>query len=249
MTIRAVIFDLDGTLVQTEKLKAHSYVSALQELSLIPIKEETVIDAFKELVGLSRAEVSQGLLEKFNLEDAARARMPEFSVSSPWQAFAQIRLKYYEQLIIDPQVIRENIWPHNMTLLDEVRRSGCRIGLATMSYCPQVNRILDALDLRDSFDFVASRDDVENGKPDPEIYALVSNALEVPPNETLVIEDSPSGVRAALSAGMHVIAVTTQLTDASFKKNVLLNERWVVHDARLLPQVINNMMTEQQIVA
>jgi HAD superfamily hydrolase (TIGR01509 family) len=245
MTIRAVIFDLDGTLVQTERLKAYSYASALQELSPIPIKEQTILEAFKELVGLSRAEVSQGLLEKFNLKEEARDRMPEFGVSSPWQAFAQIRLKYYEQLIVDPQVIRDNIWPHNMTLLTEVRRTGCRIGLATMSYCPQVNRILDVLNLHDSFDFVASRDDVENGKPDPEIYTLVSNMLEVPPNETLVIEDSPSGVKAALSAGMHVIAVTTPYTKDAFQNRLILDERWVVHDAKQLPQLVNDLMREE----
>lgn len=245
MTIRAIIFDLDGTLVQTERLKAFSYAKAIQELSRIKIDDSAVLEAFKEFVGLSRVEVSQGLLEKFDIEETARARMAEFGVTSPWQAFAQIRLNYYEQLIVEPQVIRDNTWPHNMSLLAEARRTGCRVGLATMSSCLQVNRILGALNLHGSFDFVASRDDVENGKPDPEIYSLVSKELGVPSNETLVIEDSPSGVKSSLAAGMHVIAVTTQFTKSSFLTKPILDERWVVHDPTLLLQTVKKMMEEE----
>jgi beta-phosphoglucomutase-like phosphatase (HAD superfamily) len=114
-----------------------------------------------------------------------------------------------------------------------------------MSYCPQVNHILDALNLRDTFDFVASRDDVEHGKPDPEIYSLVAKVLGIPPEETLAIEDSPSGVKAALAAGMHVIAVTTQFTKTSFKQNPILDERWVVHDPTMLHAVFERITRDQ----
>jgi beta-phosphoglucomutase-like phosphatase (HAD superfamily) len=62
------------------------------------------------------------------------------------------------------------------------------------------------------FDFVASRDDVEQGKPDPEIYLLVAQELAIAPEACLVIEDSPSGVETALAAGMHCLAVTTPFT-------------------------------------
>lgn len=114
-----------------------------------------------------------------------------------------------------------------------------------MSSCLQVNRILDTLNLHGSFDFVASRDDVENGKPDPEIYSLVSKGLGVPSNEALVIEDSPSGVKSDLAAGMHVIAVTTQFTKSSFITKPILDERWVVHDPTLLLQTVKKMMEEE----
>lgn len=241
MSLKAVIFDLDGTLVQTEKIKAYSYAKALQELSDKPIKKELVFEAFKSLVGLSRSEVAKGLLEKFSLEETARERMTEFGVTTPWQAFVQIRLKYYNQLIFNPDTIRSSTWPHAISLLLRVRQSGYKVGLATMSYCPQVNYILDTLNIRDSFDFVASRDDVEHGKPDPEIYNLVARVLGIPSEESLVIEDSPSGVKAALSAGMRVIAVTTQFTHSYFRENSILDAQWVVHDPQMLPIVFRKM--------
>jgi beta-phosphoglucomutase len=75
---KAVIFYLDGTLVQTEKLKALSYARAAAELKGGDLVEEDVIEGFKEVVGQSRKEVSTYLLAKFGLGDAARSRMEEF---------------------------------------------------------------------------------------------------------------------------------------------------------------------------
>ena len=81
--IQAMIFDLDGTLVQTERLKAISYAQAAVELCPDALTEAQVIEAFKEVVGLSRQEVAATLMERFGLEDAARARMAEFGVNTP----------------------------------------------------------------------------------------------------------------------------------------------------------------------
>jgi HAD superfamily hydrolase (TIGR01509 family) len=243
--IRAIIFDLDGTLVQTEKLKAMSYAKAVVDLCPQEIQEAEVVDAFKEVVGLSRKEVAERLMGRFDLEESLRRRISEFGVDSPWQAFIQVRLRYYEELLADPDILRRNQWPHNIALLQEARNANCLLGLATMSYCTQVQRILKILDLDDTFDFVASRDDVENGKPDPEIYNLVASELSVPVEECLVIEDSPIGVEAALAAGMWVIAVTTPFTREAFRKNHLLDQRWVVDDPKMLPQVLSDLVAEQ----
>jgi beta-phosphoglucomutase len=241
-----MIFDLDGTLVQTEKLKAMSYAKAVVDLCPREIQEAEVIDAFKEVVGLSRKEVAERLIGRFDLGESLRKRMGEFGVDTPWQAFIQVRLRYYEELLADPDILRRNQWPHNMALLKEARKANCLLGLATMSYCAQVQRILKILELEDTFDFVASRDDVEHGKPDPEIYNLVASQLAVPAGECLVIEDSPSGVKAALAAGMWVIAVTTPFTREAFHRNHLLDQRWVVNDPKMLPQVLNNLIAEQK---
>ena len=105
---QAVIFDLDGTLVQTEKLKAISYARAAVELCPRSprgprkprnIDEKEVIEAFKEVVGSSRQEVSQFLIERFELEKAASSLMNEFGVPTPWQAFAQVRLRIYDKML------------------------------------------------------------------------------------------------------------------------------------------------------
>ena len=117
--IRAMIFDLDGTLVQTEKLKATSYARAAVELCPYEIQEKEVIEAFKDVVGLSRQEVAASLVKRFDLAERAQGRMAEFGVSTAWQAFVQIRLVIYQEMLANPQVIRENQWPHNMALLDQ----------------------------------------------------------------------------------------------------------------------------------
>lgn len=242
--IRAMIFDLDGTLVQTEKLKALSYAKAVVDLCPQEVREAPVIEAFKEVVGLSRKEVAERLIERFHLTESLQKRMNDLGVDTPWQAFIQVRLRYYEEILADPDILCNNQWPHNMALLQAARNAKCQLGLATMSYCTQVQRILKILNLEGAFDFVASREDVEHGKPDPEIYHLVAAELAVPAEECLVIEDSPSGVKAALAAGMWVIAVTTPFTREAFRKNHLLDERWIVDDPDTLPQVLNNLVAE-----
>ncbi len=243
--IEAMIFDLDGTLVQTEKLKAFSYAKAAMELRP-ELGENTVYEAFKDVVGLSRHEVAQKLVSRFDLEAAATERMAEFSVDTPWQAYIQVRMQIYSEMLMDPQVLLDNQWPHNISLLQRARQTCDKVGLATMSYCPQVQRVLDILGLQEDFDFVASRDDVENGKPDPEIYLLVANELGIPPSKCLVIEDSPTGVQAALAAGMSCIAVGTPFTRKALHAPDLLDERWIVDDPGDLFNVVEQMLTTQR---
>ena len=84
--INTVIFDLDGTLVQTEILKADSYARAVVELSSDAIAEKDVVKVFKEVVGRSRREVAQTILDRFHLEEASRKHIPDFQVDKPWQA-------------------------------------------------------------------------------------------------------------------------------------------------------------------
>lgn len=244
--IQAIVFDLDGTLVQTERLKAISYARAVRELCPFETSEEEVVEAFKEVVGLPRREVARALVERFALENVAQARMTEFAVHTPWQAFVQIRLRHYEAMLADPAVLRNSRWPHNIELLQEARRVSCKLGLATMSHWSQVQRVLEVLELTDAFDIVASRDDVESGKPDPEIYLLVAHELALPPAHCLVIEDSPTGVKAALAAGMQCIAVTTPFTRKHLQAKRLLDKRWIVDDPGTLRSVVQQMMADQR---
>ena len=189
--IRAMIFDLDGTLVQTERLKALSYVRAAVELCPDTIDEAEVMEAFKRVVGLPRRQVALALMGRFGLEKKARKRMEELGVSTPWQAFVQLRLRYYEGLLADPDVLRNNQWAHNVGLLDAARRTGCKTALATMSRCEHAQRVLAVLELTNAFDFVATRDDVERGKPDPEIFELVARELDVPAAESVWLSRTP----------------------------------------------------------
>jgi beta-phosphoglucomutase len=255
--IKAMVFDLDGTLVQTERLKALSYARAAIELGSFgsaqdrpyTLSEPDAVAAFKDLVGLPRREVAQGLVERFGLDEAARSRMAEFGVETPWQAYVQVRMRFYDAMLADPEVLRSNQWPHNVALLQTARQAGCKVGLATMSRCQQAQRVLEILDLGNAFDFVATRDDVEHGKPDPEIYLLVAQELGVAASECLVIEDSPAGVKAALSAGMHVVAVSTPFTREGLHQAGLLPAGHIVDDPSLLTQVVEHVVSQHAVGA
>jgi beta-phosphoglucomutase-like phosphatase (HAD superfamily) len=228
--IQALIFDLDGTLVQTEILKAQSYAKAAVELGKDRFTENDVVEAFKGVVGLPRQEVAQNLMRQFELETAAAGRMSEFDVLTPWQAFVQVRMKIYESMLADPLAIMKYRCPYNLDLLIWARQRKFKTGLATMSHCTQAHRILRILDILYEFDFVATRDDVNTGKPDPEIYLMVVHEFDLEPDNCLVIEDSPSGVKAALAAGMQCIAVTTDFTRKNMHAGNLLENQWIVDD-------------------
>jgi beta-phosphoglucomutase len=243
--ILAVIFDLDGTLVETEELKARSYARAAIELRP-QLHEAEIVEAFKDLVGLSRQEVAVGLMQRFDLEEVARARMAEFDVDTPWQAYVQVRKGIYQAMLDDPQLLFNQRYPRNINYLQEVRQKGLRTALASMSYRPQVKRVLGILGLSDAFDFVASRDDVENGKPDPEIYFLVARQLGVSPQDCLVLEDSPAGVKAALVAGMNVVAVSTPFTRQRLYESLLLPPQHIVGDPDEFPQVVEHILAHHR---
>jgi beta-phosphoglucomutase len=237
--IRAVIFDLDGTLIETEQLKAASYARAAIQLKPGSFSEQDALSAFADFVGGSREEVSKGMMNRFGLEDAARTRVAEFGANEPWQVYTRLRLRIFEEIIADETVLKKAAWEHNIELLRTVRAENCRLGLATMSYCPQVERSLHALGLENAFDFIATREDVENPKPDPEIYLLVAKALGFHPSECMVVEDSVTGVRAGLAAGALVLAVATPLTRKKLHESQLLDDHHIVDS----PQELHEKMT------
>jgi beta-phosphoglucomutase len=242
--IRAFVFDLDGTLVETEKLKALSYARAAAELRP-DLDEHEVEDAFVDFVGLSRQEVAFGLLRRFGLEGAAEARREEFGVEKLWQAYVRVRLRIYEQLLSDPDRVMSVRYPHNLALLSDVRRQDYLTALATQSHREAAMRVLEILGITKEFDVIATREDVEHGKPAPEMHLLVARELGVEPGECLAIEDSPAGIEAALAAGAQAIAVTTDLTRQKFRDSDVLDRSHVVDDPRYLPTLVRQFTGQE----
>jgi beta-phosphoglucomutase-like phosphatase (HAD superfamily) len=111
-----------------------------------------------------------------------------------------------------------------------------------MSSAARVAEILAALDLSASFDFIASGDDVERGKPDPEIYTLVATHFGFEGHECLVIEDSPDGVKAGLDAGMHVVAVTTPFSRKRVLESGYLPRDRVADGSRNLMRAVRRII-------
>jgi beta-phosphoglucomutase-like phosphatase (HAD superfamily) len=245
--IKTVVFDLDGTLVLTEQLKALSYARAAAELvPALASKEDEIVQAFAELAGGSRREVATQLIERFRLEPSARARMAEFGVGTPWQAYVQIRLRIYREIAGDSEVIRRSQRPEVVALVGGMRRRGLRTALTSMSACPEVQRILRILELAEAFDFIATGDEVEQGKPDPELYLVVCRELNLLPSQCLAIEDSLAGVQSALAAGAFCIAAPTSFTRESVRAAQVLDERWIVEEPDALAATVDRMLSERE---
>ena len=242
--IKAIMFDLDGTLVQSEKLKAQSYAIAVERLRRLPGPELAAVEAYREIVGASRDVASRHIMDSLDLEAELRPRMGQYNVTEPWEALAAMRKKIYDGMVEDPQVIRDNQWPHTIGLLRVAREAHCKTALATMSLRAEALHVLRALDVEQSLDVVLTREDVVNPKPDPEIYLLAAQKLDVPSQECLVLEDSPNGVRAGVAAGANVIAVATPFTIAGLHSSEALEHAWVVHNPDELLDVVRERIAE-----
>lgn len=243
--LEAIIFDMDGTLVQTEPLKALSHAQAVVELSPIPVTEERVLEASQDLYGISEPLTAQTLIQRFDLEDAIRERLHEFGADAPWEVFLAVQRRSYAQMLADSEAIRRAVLPEAVAVLDFVTRDSYKVALATMSYRDQTERVLDALGLAEAFEVIVTEDDVEKGKPDPEIYLSVARSLGVHPGRCLVIEDTLAGVRSALAAGTWCIAVPTHLTRDEVHDAGVLPKRWIVDDPAQLMAVVQEMLSER----
>ena len=242
--IRAIMFDLDGTLVQSEKLKALSYAMAAQRIRGLPEPDPRAIEAYREIVGSSRDVASRHIMDSLELEPDLRPLMAQYGASEAWEVLTDLRKTIYDDMVADPQVIRDNQWPHTIGLLRVARDTFCRTGLATMSYREEALHVLRALEIEQELDVVLTREDVQQPKPDPEIYLLAAQKLDVPPAECLVIEDSTNGVKAGVAAGMNVIAAATPFTVAGLHSSEVLEHAWVVHDPEKLLDVVRDRIAE-----
>lgn len=246
MTQRRIvtIFDLDGTLVQTEALKARSYARAAVELSSGSIAAQEIIAAYHDMVGHSREEVAAALLARFELEEDAERRMGELGVSTPLEAYMALRLRIYEAMIANEQLIREQEYPWSTTLLREARRAGHPVGIATMSHRRQAVQVLAQLALTSEVDVLVTREDVKHAKPSPEIYLLIAQRLGAEPRECFVLEDSVPGIRAANAAGMCCVAITNDMTREAIHAAAVLPPERVVDDPGRLAVVARGVLDD-----
>ncbi|OGK24848.1 hypothetical protein A3D76_07000 [Candidatus Roizmanbacteria bacterium RIFCSPHIGHO2_02_FULL_37_9b] len=104
------------------------------------------------------------------------------------------------------------IVPGILNFLKKLKKAKIRAALATSSRRETTDLFLDTLKLREYFNSITTSDDVTKAKPDPEIYLKAAKNLRVKPADSVVFEDSYSGIEAAKRAGMKVVLVTTSLT-------------------------------------
>ncbi len=244
--IQAIQFDLDGTLIQPEKLKAQSYAIAVQRLRGLPEPDPRSVEAYRATVGVDKEAASRFVMHELGLEQHLRPLMPQYSASEPWQVLTEMRTTIYDAMVADPQVLRENQWPHMVGLLRLAKGSGCRTALATNSERTAVFHVLHALDLESSLDMVLTSEDVRKPKPDPEIYLLAAKRFGLSPEECLVVEDSANGVRAAVAAGTNVIAFATPFTGEALHKSGVLDHKWILHESDQLLDMVHRLIREHE---
>ncbi|MGN9806003.1 HAD family hydrolase [Micromonospora sp. L32] len=184
-----MLFDMDGTLVDSEKL----WDVALRELAAE--YGGTLSDAARRaVIGTSMAE---------------SMRIVHDDLGQP-ERDPQVSIDWINARILE--LFRTGLrWrPGALTLLRAVRAAGIRTALVTSSGRPLVEVALDTLG-RDSFDAVVCGDEVDLAKPHPEPYLTAARLLGVPIGRCVAIEDSPTGVASALAAGAAVLAVPAEV--------------------------------------
>jgi len=183
--VRAVIFDYDGLIVDSERVEADAIIRVVGGWGATISYED-----FGHLFGSVDAHVCwESLLGEW----CGRRTYQEFEDA----VHALIDREVKETLPLLPGV-RE--------ILEAARASGVRIGLGTGNQREALERRLGRHGVFDHFDAVVTRVEVALGKPAPDIYLEVARRLHVEPQECLVLEDSVPGCEAALAAGMRVIA-------------------------------------------
>jgi len=224
--IKTVIFDLDGTLVQTEVLKARSYAEAINILTNNSVAVQTVLDIFNKFVGLSRMEVVNGLTNEFKIPLQDNFNNNGYDTIQNW--ILSKRLSLYHDMIQNAGLLSEYFCPYNLGLLHKLHKDGFTLVLATMSNMKEADKILKVMGVKAKFKFILTKDKVNIGKPNPEIYLKARDLLQVESHECLVIEDSVNGIKAALNAKMNVFAVTNDITRLSVHASNLLPHKFII---------------------
>lgn len=188
--ISAVIFDMDGLMVDSEPLQKEAWQVTLRRYGY-----EIDEALFAQMLGLRISEDAVLLRDRFSLPVTAEAllhqRMETFFAGLPGRVKAM---------------------PGLHELLAELRARGLRRGLATSGVRRYVEAVMRELDLDGTFGAMVVAQDVTRGKPAPDVYWLAAQRLNLLPAQCLVLEDAPNGVAAAKAAGMKCVAVPNEFT-------------------------------------
>lgn len=186
-SIQAVVFDLDGTLVDSEPVHADAWLSVLAEHGL-----EFDHHWFGQWVGLSDKHLAESV-------------MREYQLNIPLETLRQQKQELYHQLALSTlrpfRGVKEGLmyFAENQT----------PVALATNSSRADVDQVFLATGLAEYLRAIVTADDVARLKPAPDVYLLAAERLSIAPQACVAVEDSPAGVAAARRAGMYVLGVAT----------------------------------------
>src|SRR2546423_6278855 len=183
--IRAVIFDLDGVLADSEPWWNQIDAKLLAEYGVNYRGEY-----HREVLGVS-----------YPL--AADFYKKAFGITAPTEEMMKRREMIATEFFAD----RVGLFPHAKEVLQELQEMNVRLALATSSVGASARPFLDRHQIAKFFEVIVTGDEIERGKPEPDIYLRTAEQLAVAPRDCVVIEDSLSGIAAAKAAKMRIAAI------------------------------------------
>lgn len=212
--IKAAIFDLDGTLINSMSLWDQIDVDYLTSKN-IPVPS----DLNDEISHLSFNQVAVYFKERFKLEDSLD------DIKNTWNTMAYNH--YSSDITLKDGVIE---------FLNFLKKSNIKIGLATSNSTELLEASLKFNKIYDYFDAITITDEVSIGKHEPDVYLLAAKKLNVKPAECIVFEDILPAIKGAKKAGMKVIAVEDECSVLD-KDEIIKNSDGFINDFRvLIPQ-------------
>jgi pseudouridine 5'-phosphatase len=189
-SLQAVVFDLDGLLVNSEDLYEQAGETVLRR------RGKTYDAALREqMMGRPVVDAIQLMIDCHALPDPLEDLMCECR-------------EVLDGLMATSLAPMPGVGP----LLDELQKAGIPIAVATSATGEYAERVLSKLGLKQRFGFILTAEDIRRGKPDPEVYLLAAERLKLAPRQMMVLEDSANGCRAAVAAGAFVVAVPNRHT-------------------------------------
>ena len=190
--IKAVIFDMDGVIADTELLNSMAWEKLLEERGIKPIFN------------------NQGLVHEVGpvSDDVYRVIMERHGIKEEIDTIRKIRRKFFEELV------KEKITPLPgfLELIKTLKKRKIRIAIASNRVIDHVYLVLDCLKVKKFFEVIQGPSPDLKRKPEPDIYLKTAEELRLKPNECIVLEDSETGILAGNKAGMEVIAVPNKYT-------------------------------------
>lgn len=217
---KAVIFDMDGTMFDTEYLASKAWKRAGEELNY-SITE----DILSQVRGR-------------NITDAIRIFSEIFGTDQVYKNAKVLRDRYVADMIKQNGIpIKKGLFE----LLSFLREIHTKMAVATSSECERAKKCLTAAGVYDYFDAYIYGDMVTNSKPNPDIFLMAARQLDVRAEECLVLEDSKSGIRAGKNAGMYPILIP-DLTPPD--KEMIEDASLICNDLMEVLEVLKNSITQ-----
>lgn len=183
--IEAVIFDMDGTLIDSMWLWKQIDIEYLARFD-----QELPDDLQKDIEGMSFSETANYFKTRFNIKDNIEV------IKNDWNTMAADFYKHRVTIKDDAKLF-----------IDELKKRNIKVGIGTSNSPELVSVIMKKFSMEDTFDSIRTSCQVDKGKPHPDIFLKVASDLGVDPEKCMVFEDVPNGLVAANRAGMISVAI------------------------------------------